>query len=125
MTQRPAHLVTTSRAARELAIDRSTITRWHQEGRVQPAWVTPGGHARWDLDDLRRQLGIKPTEDRPEDRPIVAAAVVTSDHGVLIAQRRDGTPPWTLPAGELQPGETPAAAAVREVGEETGLAVEA
>lgn len=29
---------------------------------------------------------------------------------------------WTLPGGRIEPGETPAAAVVREVGEETGLA---
>ena len=32
-------------------------------------------------------------------------------------------PPWTFIAGEIEPGESPADAAVREVKEETGLLV--
>jgi len=44
---------------------------------------------------------------------------------VLFVQRgrppREGT--WNLPGGRLEPGETPAAAAAREVLEETGIAI--
>lgn len=57
-------------------------------------------------------------------RPIVAA-VVTSHLGVLVARRTDGKPPWTFIAGEIEPGEDPAAAAVREVKEETDLRIRA
>lgn len=60
----------------------------------------------------------------PEPRPVVAA-IVTSARGVLIARRNDGSPPWTFIAGEIEPGESPADAAVREVKEETGLEVAA
>ena len=42
--------------------------------------------------------------------------------GVLVGRRNDGKPPWTFIAGEVEPGETPADAAVREVKEETALA---
>jgi 8-oxo-dGTP pyrophosphatase MutT (NUDIX family) len=58
----------------------------------------------------------------PEPRPVVAA-IVTSQAGVLIARRNDGKPPWTFIAGEIEPGESPADAAVREVKEETGLRI--
>ena len=61
--------------------------------------------------------------DRPEPQPVVAA-VVTSNRGVLVARRRDGRPLWTFIAGEIEPGESPTDAAVREVKEETGLEVE-
>lgn len=61
---------------------------------------------------------------RPEPQPVVAA-VVTSDRGVLVGRRNDGRPPWTLIAGEIEPGESPADAAIREVKEETGLQVDA
>jgi 8-oxo-dGTP diphosphatase len=60
--------------------------------------------------------------DKPE-LPPVAAAIVTSARGVLIARRQDGTPPWTFPAGKIEPGESSAAAAIRETEEETGLLI--
>ena len=47
----------------------------------------------------------------------------TSSLGVLVAKRNDGKPPWTFIAGEIEPGESPADAAVREVKEETGLRI--
>jgi 8-oxo-dGTP diphosphatase len=53
--------------------------------------------------------------------PLVAVAVVTSELGVLIGRRVDGTPPWAFPSGKVESGESPDAAAVREVLEETGL----
>lgn len=49
-------LVSSSAAARAVGVDRSTLTRWVQRGELRPASRTPGGHLRWDLDDLRRQL---------------------------------------------------------------------
>jgi 8-oxo-dGTP diphosphatase len=52
----------------------------------------------------------------------VAVAVVTSGRGVLVASRADGRPPWTFPGGKIRDGESPAAAAVRELAEETGVA---
>lgn len=55
--------------------------------------------------------------------PAVAVAVVTSPLGVLAVRRADGRPPWVFPGGQIEPGETPARAAVRETREETGLAV--
>lgn len=58
----------------------------------------------------------------PEPAPIVAAIVI-SDLGVLVARRNDGKPPWTFIAGEIEPRESPADAAIREVKEETGLRI--
>jgi 8-oxo-dGTP pyrophosphatase MutT (NUDIX family) len=43
----------------------------------------------------------------------------------LLARRNDGKPPWTFITGEIEPGEDPADAAVREVKEETGLRIRA
>ena len=60
----------------------------------------------------------------PEPGPVVAA-IVTSHLGVLVGKRQDGKPPWTFIAGKIEPGESPADAAVREVKEETGLRIEA
>jgi 8-oxo-dGTP diphosphatase len=55
--------------------------------------------------------------------PLVAVAVVTSELGVLVGRRADGDPLWTFPSGKVEPAESPDAAAVREVLEETGLTV--
>jgi 8-oxo-dGTP diphosphatase len=62
------------------------------------------------------------TDPGTEPEPAaVAAAVITSDQGILVARRHDRIPPWTFPAAEIEDGESPAAAAVRAVGKETGL----
>ena len=55
--------------------------------------------------------------------PVVALAIVTSDLGVLIERRHDGIPPWTFAGGEVFAGESPAAAVVRRVPQETGVTV--
>jgi 8-oxo-dGTP diphosphatase len=56
-------------------------------------------------------------------QPPVVLAIVTSPHGVLIAHRRDERPPWTFPGGDIQPGESPADAAIRKVTAEAGISV--
>ena len=57
-----------------------------------------------------------------------AGAVVHDAAGRLLLVRRGRAPGrglWSLPGGRCEPGETAAATAVREVREETGLAVTA
>jgi ADP-ribose pyrophosphatase YjhB (NUDIX family) len=49
--------------------------------------------------------------------------VVINQGQVLLLQRED-VHVWALPGGEIEPGESVAQAAVREVREETGLGVE-
>jgi|SRR5690606_20951802 len=110
-------LISTPEAAKILQIDTSTLWRWLKAGKVTPTWTTPNGRHRWDIDDLRRQLGL-PVEARP-----IVLAIVTCERGVLIGKRRDGRPPWTFIGGEVEPMETPAEAAVREVAEEAELRV--
>jgi 8-oxo-dGTP pyrophosphatase MutT (NUDIX family)/DNA-binding transcriptional regulator YhcF (GntR family) len=73
---------------------------------------------------VERQVLQGEPSSMPEPQPVVAA-IVTSPKGVLVAKRQDGKPPWTFIAGEIEPGESPADAAVREVKEETGLRVRA
>lgn len=93
------------------------------------------------LAPLARKLGVsrsrahdflqaRPDEPAPEEEPStvpepvpVAVAIVSSHLGVLTATRRDGKPPLGFISGEIEPGESAADAAVREVKEETGLAV--
>lgn len=54
--------------------------------------------------------------------PGVAAIVRDADNRVLFMRRADNGE-WGLPAGAIDPGETPADAVAREVREETGLDV--
>lgn len=51
------------------------------------------------------------------------AAVVRDASGRVLLHRRSDDGSWSLPAGAIDPGETPADAIVREVAEETGLDV--
>jgi len=53
--------------------------------------------------------------------PSVAAVVHDMSGRVLIQKRTDGG--YSLPAGAIEPGESPAEAVAREVHEETGLIV--
>ncbi|WP_338684765.1 NUDIX hydrolase [Streptomyces acidiscabies] len=67
------------------------------------------------------------TTETPSDdeRPGIAAAVVVRDGCVLLVRRRvrEGELLWQFPAGEVEAGESEGEAAVREVGEETGVVV--
>ncbi len=55
--------------------------------------------------------------------PSVGALVFNAQGQVLLQQRSDNGQ-WSAPVGGMEPGETPADAAVREVWEETGVLVE-
>ena len=55
-------------------------------------------------------------------------AVIKDDQGRLLLIKRGHSPGaglWSLPGGRIEPGETDAEALVREMREETGLAVQA
>jgi len=51
------------------------------------------------------------------------SAVIRNDQGAILVQRREDDGGWSLPAGAIDPGESPAEAIIREVEEETGLTV--
>jgi excisionase family DNA binding protein len=59
--------LTTREAADQIGVAASTLQAWAAKGRVTPKWRTPGGQARWDLADLKRQLGMPPN-GKPGDR---------------------------------------------------------
>jgi 8-oxo-dGTP diphosphatase len=123
--------VSSGEAAKALGIGKMTLLRWMHRGLVKPAWTTPTGQFRWNLDDLERQLDAPTPSQAPQpqaskpQQPAVIAAIVTSRLGVLAVQRRDGKPPWSFPAGESEPGESPADTIIRETKEETGLLIRA
>ena len=49
-------LVSTTEAAKAVGVSQSTLSRWTSAGRVKPAQTTLGGHMRWDVEDLKRQI---------------------------------------------------------------------
>jgi ADP-ribose pyrophosphatase YjhB (NUDIX family) len=53
--------------------------------------------------------------------PAVAAVIRDAEGRILLQQQHDDT--WSLPAGAVEPGESPSDAVAREVAEETGLVV--
>jgi excisionase family DNA binding protein len=58
--------VTTAEAARRIGVGVSTLQRWAAQGVVTPAWRTPGGQARWDVEDLKAQLRMPGSPLREE-----------------------------------------------------------
>ena len=128
-TSRPVRLVVNAETS--AAIDRANIEVSYLAGtKVTKADLTDAlirvGLTR--LEDvaalLRAASPVRETaEARSPEPPPVVAGIVTSVLGVLVGERRDGKPPWTFIAGEIEPGESPAEAIVREVEEETGLRV--
>jgi len=57
---------------------------------------------------------------------VVACALIDADGRVLLAKRPPGRPLaglWEFPGGKVEPGETPEAALIRELGEELGIKV--
>lgn len=56
-------------------------------------------------------------------RPCVGVVLINADGLVFVGQRADmETPAWQMPQGGVDKGETPKAAAFRELLEETGVA---
>ena len=55
-------------------------------------------------------------------RPCVGVMLINGRGEVFVGQRLDNdSPAWQMPQGGIDPGETPLEAALRELGEETGL----
>ena len=52
----PPKLATTEEVACSVNVTTRTLHRWINAGIVTPTDRTVGGHYRWDLDDLRRQI---------------------------------------------------------------------
>jgi len=53
-----------------------------------------------------------------------ASVVVVRDDAVLLVERADAPGTWCLPGGHVDHGESPSAAAARELAEETALSVD-
>jgi hypothetical protein len=84
------------------------------------AFPAPPARARHDDTDCRER---RHDNSAPRQRLIAAERLAlsaladtrSSEHGVLVGRRNDGQPPWTFISGEIEPGESPNDASVREV----------
>lgn len=111
----------------DLLADDGLVVRRHGSGiylRKPPAPVPTLGEMAERLSRLEKEFADfrRGPATQPERQPVVAA-IVTSGRAVLITARRDGSPPWAFVGGEINQGESPADAGIREVKEETGLEV--
>lgn len=69
------------------------------------------------IEDLRSKVGSSILM-----LPSVAAVILNERNELLLQEKKNEF--WSLPAGMIEPGESPRVAIVREVAEETGLRVE-
>lgn len=87
-----------------------------------PVWQLPtDGVRKGGMSDYVRQLRQRIGTDLLL-APTVGA-LVFNDRGDILLQQRGDTKQWSIPAGALDPVETPADGVLREVWEETGLLV--
>jgi DNA-binding transcriptional MerR regulator len=49
-------LITTRELARQIGLSERTIQRYRAEGLITPEIESKGGHARWDVESVKRQL---------------------------------------------------------------------
>ena len=78
--------------------------------------------------DEQRLFRVVPPAERPRKvRSTVRVVLISPDEETLLFQDSDpglpGTRWWVVPGGGMDPGETQAQTAVREIAEETGLAL--
>jgi 8-oxo-dGTP diphosphatase len=126
---------------KELNLSRATIYRLiRQHGLAM--YKRAGDRRTWlDRDQLLPLLDFQaklPGMGRPDDRPAtaredavattspsVAACYIVKNRRLLMVRRikQEGSLEWAGPSGQVEPGETPEEAAVREVREEVGLTV--
>ncbi len=66
------------------------------------------------------ELSLEPDRD-PAYRPGVGIVLFNDSGNILVGRRADaGGQPWQMPQGGIEPGESPLAAALRELREEIG-----
>ncbi len=73
---------------------------------------------------MARAARPPPRKDRDTIPVLSAGGVIFDDRGRVFLLRRAGEGTWCFPKGHVEAGESPQAAAAREVKEECGLDVE-
>ncbi|GEO95873.1 DUF4031 domain-containing protein [Kocuria turfanensis] len=100
--------------------------------RRQPVYRTPAAQRRWgaraarNLEGEIEQLRTAAGRGSPADVEVltITAVCLRDDDGALLTVRKRGTDRFMLVGGKLDPGESPAEAAVRETAEEVGLVLD-
>jgi len=98
-----ADLLSTNELAQQLGVAASTVRYYRSSGLIRPARQTPGGHARWSLEQVRRELA---------ERPAAAIAGLTEERfaplGVSdIGERGSGAMPAEMAALGVRERSTP------------------
>lgn len=75
------------------------------------------------VNPIAQQMYSKHTADANTRIRVGVGVFVRNSSGQILLEKRSDNGMWGLPGGNLEPGESIADAAVREVREETGLAI--
>lgn len=59
-------LLTSGELAKALGVSRGILLVWEDKGFIRPFFKTPGGHRRWILEDVRKQLN-QPLPEADDD----------------------------------------------------------
>lgn len=92
---------TTSEIARIYGLADSTVRHYRAEGRITPRSRTPGGHARYDLDEVIEVLGRPVQEDttpEPQIMGLVSESFASPGQHDLRSSGRTGVLPAEIVA---------------------------
>lgn len=99
MSKKNPRYLTASELARTLGRNRKAIVRWAEAGEI-PSWKTPGGFHQFDVDAVKRTLGIVGDETTVGTGEL--ARILGKDHRTILRWVETGKLPvaWTSPTGQ-------------------------
>lgn len=101
-------LLTTTQLAAALELASSTIRHYRVEGRLTPTSTTPGGHARWDLVDVRKALGYDPVETVGSISGLTVDTFAPAGQHDIRSDALSGPLPMEMIALGVREGDAPA-----------------
>ncbi len=106
-------------AHREVVLTRPSVNVCHDDTAAYPQRVLPEARATCRCYVHGVRVSVAPT-GHLHDYVFTVIAVFDSDGGLVLCRHKDRST-WETPGGHIEPGETPAEAATRELFEETGI----